>query len=59
MTTPTLTLHDVQAAAQQLAGQVLATPCLESRTLGQILDARVFLKFENLQFTASFKERGR
>ena len=58
MTTPTLTLHDVQAAAQQLAGQVLATPCLESRTLGQILDARVFLKFENLQFTASFKERG-
>jgi len=58
MTHPTLTLHDVQAAAQQLAGQVLATPCLESRTLGQILDARVFLKFENLQFTASFKERG-
>jgi threonine dehydratase len=58
MTHPTLTLRDVQAAAQQIAGQVLATPCLESRTLGQILDARVFLKFENLQFTASFKERG-
>lgn len=58
MTHPNLTLHDVQAAAQVLAGQVLATPCLESRTLGQILGARVFLKFENLQFTASFKERG-
>ena len=53
-----LTLQDVQAAAARLAGHVLATPCLESRTLGQILGARVFLKFENLQFTASFKERG-
>jgi threonine dehydratase len=37
---------------------VLDTPCVESRTLGQILGAQVFLKFENLQFTASFKERG-
>jgi threonine dehydratase len=37
---------------------VLDTPCLESRTLGQLLGCRVFLKFENLQFTASFKERG-
>jgi threonine dehydratase len=37
---------------------VLDTPCVESRTLGQILGCRVFLKFENLQFTASFKERG-
>jgi threonine dehydratase len=41
-----------------LAGQVLDTPCVESRTLGQILGAQIFLKFENLQFTASFKERG-
>lgn len=48
----------MQAAAARLAGHVLATPCLESCTLGQILGARVFLKFENLQFTASFKERG-
>ena len=39
-------------------GQVLVTPCLEARTISQIADARVFLKFENLQFTASFKERG-
>jgi len=37
---------------------VLDTPCVESRTLGQMLGAQVFLKFENLQFTASFKERG-
>jgi threonine dehydratase len=37
---------------------VLDTPCVESRTLGQIVGASVFLKFENLQFTASFKERG-
>lgn len=37
---------------------MLDTPCVESRTLGQILGTQVFLKFENLQFTASFKERG-
>ncbi|MBI3155898.1 MAG: threonine ammonia-lyase [Burkholderiales bacterium] len=49
---------DIDAAARRLAGQVLDTPCVESRTLGDILGCRVFLKFENLQFTASFKERG-
>ena len=49
---------DIEAAAKRLAGQVLDTPCVESRTLGQIVGCRVFLKFENLQFTASFKERG-
>jgi threonine dehydratase len=48
----------IQAAAQRLAGHVFDTPCVESKTLGQIVGARVFLKFENLQFTASFKERG-
>ena len=53
-----ITLADIQAAAARLAGQVLDTPCVESRTLGQILGCQVFLKFENLQFTASFKERG-
>jgi threonine dehydratase len=37
---------------------VLDTPCVESKTLGQIAGCQVFLKFENLQFTASFKERG-
>ena len=49
---------DIQAAAARLAGQVLETPCLKSRTLSSIVGAQVFLKFENLQFTASFKERG-
>ena len=46
------------AAASRLAGQVLDTPCLASTTLSQLTGAQVFLKFENLQFTASFKERG-
>ena len=55
---PGVRFEHIEAAARRLAGQVLDTPCLESRTLGQILGARVFLKFENLQFTASFKERG-
>jgi threonine dehydratase len=53
-----VTLADVEAAAEHLAGQVLDTPCVESKTLSQITGAQVFLKFENLQFTASFKERG-
>jgi threonine dehydratase len=56
--TRAVTLRDVEAAAERLAGQVVETPCLESKTLSQILSAQVFLKFENLQFTASFKERG-
>jgi threonine dehydratase len=51
-------LADIRAAAQRLQGQVLDTPCVESRTISQITGAHVFLKFENLQFTASFKERG-
>ncbi|MGD9774457.1 threonine ammonia-lyase [Diaphorobacter sp.] len=53
-----LTFQDIQQAADRLHGQLLHTPCLESRTLSQIVGAQVFLKFENLQFTASFKERG-
>jgi threonine dehydratase len=55
---PMLSLSDIQAAAGRLHGQVLRTPCVESRTLSELTGARVFLKFENLQFTASFKERG-
>jgi threonine dehydratase len=51
-------IADIRAAAARLQGQVLNTPCVESRTLSRILGAQVFLKFENLQFTASFKERG-
>ena len=53
-----LQLADIQQAAARLQGQVLDTPCVESRTLSQLTGAQVFLKFENLQFTASFKERG-
>jgi threonine dehydratase len=53
-----LNLNDIQQAAARLQGQVLDTPCVESKTLSQIAGAQVFLKFENLQFTASFKERG-
>ncbi len=55
---PMLQLADIQAAAARLQGQVLDTPCVESRTLSQIAGCQVFLKFENLQYTASFKERG-
>ena len=53
-----LSLQDIRDAAARLQGQVLDTPCVESQTLSQIVGAQVFLKFENLQFTASFKERG-
>ncbi len=53
-----VTRADIDAAAARLQGQVLDTPCVESKTLSQITGAQVFLKFENLQFTASFKERG-
>jgi threonine dehydratase len=53
-----VTLDMIRAAAQRLAGHVENTPCLHSRTLSQICGAEVYLKFENLQFTASFKERG-
>ena len=56
--TSTLTLEDIRAAAVRLRGQVQDTPCLPSRTLGALLGCEVFLKFENHQFTASFKERG-
>ena len=53
-----IALSDIRQAAIRLQGQVLTTPCVESRTISQIAGAQVFLKFENLQFTASFKERG-
>lgn len=56
--TATLSLADVQAAAQRLRGEVVDTPCLHSRTLSAIAGCEVALKFENHQFTASFKERG-
>ncbi|CAM3789221.1 threonine ammonia-lyase [Bordetella sputigena] len=51
-------LSAIQSAHQRLQGQVLNTPFSHSRTLSDMLGAEVWLKFENLQFTASFKERG-
>ncbi len=54
----TVTLDDVRAAAKVIASAIERTPCLHSRTLSAITGADVYLKFENLQFTASFKERG-
>jgi threonine dehydratase len=53
-----VTAADVAAAAARLAGQIVVTPCLPSRTLTDITGAELWLKFENLQYTASFKERG-
>jgi threonine dehydratase len=53
-----LSLNDIEQAAQRLQGQLLNTPCVESKTLSQLTGAQIFLKFENLQYTASFKERG-
>jgi threonine dehydratase len=53
-----ITLDEIRAAAQAIKGEVVETPCLHSRTLSNITGADVYVKFENLQFTASFKERG-
>lgn len=50
--------EDVVAAARRIQGRVTRTPCQLSETLSEITGARVYVKFENLQFTASFKERG-
>ena len=54
----TLTLDDVRVAAERLKGRVERTPCRQSRTLSEITGAEVWVKFENLQFTAAYKERG-
>src|SRR6266852_4618051 len=53
-----VTLRDVEAAARVLDGFVKRTSFDCSRTLSDITGASVWLKFENLQFTATFKERG-
>src|SRR5579863_9911359 len=53
-----VTLADVEAAAATLAGFVKRTSFEHSRTLSDITGAGIWLKFENLQFTATFKERG-
>jgi threonine dehydratase len=53
-----LTIDDVRAAARRIEGAVVRTPTLHSRTLSEIAGADIWLKFENLQFTAAYKERG-
>ena len=50
-----LTLADVEAAAGAIAGAVVRTPSAVSQTLSDVLGCTVVLKFENLQFVASFK----
>jgi len=52
------TIDDIRAAARRIEGAVVRTPMLKSRTLSDIIGAEIWLKFENLQFTAAYKERG-
>jgi threonine dehydratase len=53
-----ITVADIQRAAAILTGAVINTDFDLSRTLGEMFDAEVWLKFDNLQFTSTFKERG-
>ncbi|MGI8704311.1 MAG: threonine ammonia-lyase [Sphingomicrobium sp.] len=52
------TIDDIRAAAERIHGSVVRTPMLKSRTLSELIGAEVWLKFENLQFTSAYKERG-
>ena len=58
MSTPAITIDDVRAAAKAIERAVERTPTRLSRTLSEIAGCAIWLKFENLQFTASFKDRG-
>ena len=53
-----VTLDDIRAAHLRIADAIVRTPTLISQTLSEMTGARVYIKFENLQFTAAFKERG-
>lgn len=53
-----IALADVVAAHAAIGDKVIRTPCLHSRTLSELTGAQVWIKFENLQFTAAYKERG-
>jgi threonine dehydratase len=53
-----ITVDDVLAARTRISGAIVKTPTLISQTLSQMLGCNVYLKFENLQFTAAYKERG-
>ncbi len=60
MSSPSLPVlpADIEAAADVLRHHIVDTPCIPSRTLSKICGCEIWVKFENLQFTASFKERG-
>jgi threonine dehydratase len=58
MTMQPPTIEDIRAAAKRIEGAVIRTPMLMSPTLSEIVGAEVWLKFENLQFTSAYKERG-
>jgi len=53
-----ISIQDVHAAAARIQGAVLRTPCAPSVALSEITGCEIFCKFENLQRTGSFKERG-
>ena len=53
-----VSFQDIQNAADRIRGTLVETPCSVSKTLSSITGAEIVLKFENLQFTAAFKERG-
>jgi threonine dehydratase len=55
---PGLTPADVEAAARRIASHIEKTPCLHSPALSHLAGTEIYVKFENLQVTASFKERG-
>ena len=52
------TLADIHAAEERIRPTIPPTPFLQSRTLSEMFGCELWLKFENLNFTASFKERG-
>lgn len=56
MTAPTI--DDIREAARRIEGAIVRTPMLLSRSLSDLIGAEVWLKFENLQFTSAYKERG-
>ncbi|WP_374297850.1 threonine ammonia-lyase [Sphingomonas sp.] len=55
---PPVTIADIRAAQARIGDAIVRTPTLLSRTLSALTGATVYLKFENLQFTAAYKERG-
>ena len=55
---PPIGLAEIEAAAKRLRGAILRTPAVEAPKLSALSGARIFIKYENMQATGSFKERG-